>query len=107
MSGFQDFFVPLFAGFLVLVTQFVVYSVYKSTNSKIVAMYPNIALLIIGLLVVLVTYILAANTAGAWAGLAAIIMLMLVLFATFASSLTSILLIYILSKNNKLLPRDR
>jgi hypothetical protein len=70
-------------------------------------MYPNIALLIIGLFVVLVTYILAANTADTWAGLAAIIMLMLVLFATFASSLTSILLIYILSKNNKLLSRDR
>lgn len=98
MSVFQDLIVPIFAGFLVFLTQFIVYFVYKKSKSKIVSMYPNIVLLIVGLIVVLITYIVASNTDGAWAGLAAIIMLMLVLFATFASSLTSILLIYILSR---------
>jgi tellurite resistance protein TehA-like permease len=98
MSIFQEYFAPIFAGFLVFLTQFIVYFVYKKSKSKIVAMYPNIALLVVGLLVVLVTYIVASNTDGTWAGLAAIIMLMLVIFATFASSLTSILLIYILSR---------
>jgi uncharacterized membrane protein len=94
----EDFLAPILAGILVFITQFVVYTIYKKTKNTVTSMIPNAVLFGVGLIFVLITYIAAVNTVGSWADLAAIIMLMLVFFATFASTLTSVLMLYLLSR---------
>jgi hypothetical protein len=91
----EDVLFILIAALLVVVTQWMVFGIYKKTQKKSLALLPNGGLLFVGLVFVLITYIVSAATSGSWADLAAIIMLMLVIVASGASLLTSVLLLFI------------
>ena len=98
MERFWLFFIGLL---LVGIVQSIVYLIYRRTNQIFLALLPNLGVFLIGVTVTIVGYVVALSEAGSWAGLGAIILFMLTLFATLVSFLTSGLLIYLLNTLKK------
>jgi uncharacterized membrane protein YcjF (UPF0283 family) len=84
-----------------LLTQGLVYWLYKKTHHFAIALTPNLGLFGLGLIVSIIFFVIGSTQPGNWADLGFIIMMMLTVFATFASTLTSVLLLYLLSKKQK------
>jgi uncharacterized membrane protein YcjF (UPF0283 family) len=84
-----------------LLTQGLVYLIYKKTHQFAIALTPNLGLFGLGLIVSLIFFVIGSTQAGSWADLGFIILMMLTIFATLASTLTSVLFLYLLAKNQK------
>jgi chromate transport protein ChrA len=84
-----------------LLIQWLVFWIYKKTNRYALALTPNLGLFVVGLVVSLILFIIGSSQPGNWDDLGLIIMLMMTVFATFASTITSVLLLYLLSKKKK------
>jgi hypothetical protein len=82
---------------LVGVTQYGVYLIYQRTKRIYLAMLPNLGVFALGVIVTIVGYVVALSEPSSWAGLGALILFFLTLFATFVSTITSGLMIYLLT----------
>jgi hypothetical protein len=98
MNDFISFIValPFF-----LLTQGLVYLIYKKTHQFAIALTPNLGLFALGIIVSIIFFIIGSSQPGNWADLGFIIMIMLTVFTTLASTLTSVLFVYLLAKNQK------
>lgn len=88
------FFITLVG--LVVVTQALVLYIRDKTKQVILSLLPNLGLLALGLVLSFIGYIVALNEPGSWADLGLIIMLMITLISTTISTLTSLLLVFVI-----------
>jgi len=82
---------------LVGITQYGVYLIYQRTQNILISMLPNLGVFVLGVIITIIGYVVALSEPSSWAGLGAIILFFLTLFATFVSTITSGLMIYLLT----------
>jgi hypothetical protein len=82
---------------LVGITQYGVYLIYQRTQNILISMLPNLGVFVLGVIITIVGYVIALSEPSSWAGLGAMILFFLTLFATFVSTITSGLMIYLLT----------
>lgn len=97
----DDFITFIIALPFFLLTQGLVYLIYKKTHQFAISLTPNLGLFGLGLIVSLIFFAIGSTQPGSWADLGFIIMMVLTVFATLASTLTSVLFLYLLAKNQK------
>jgi hypothetical protein len=97
----ENFFLILIGLLLVVLIQGLVYIIYQKTQRLFLAILPNLGLLMIGLMIGFIGFIVAWFESGSWAGFGATIIFLLVLIATFISTITSMLLIYLIKQIKK------
>jgi hypothetical protein len=97
----ENFILIVFGLLLVSLVQGLVYLIYQKTQKLFLAILPNLGLLMIGLMVVFLGFVVALSEPSSWAGFGAMIILWLVLIATFISTVTSLFLIYLMKQIKK------
>lgn len=100
-ANMETFFLILIGLILVGLIQGLVYLIYQRTQHFFLAILPNLGLFVVGLMVTFLGFVIALFEPGSWAGFGATIIFLLVLIATFISTITSTLLIYLIKQIKK------